>query len=299
MFIFVITFLFQDHQSTTAIHLFTMEYETMSNELILCIWEYLSKADAIFSFSNLNDRLTRLLTEFCHMYTEISLLHASLTACRFLSRHIPRTDEWCLNLVSLQLGHPHRCAQIDMFANEVFATLAENHFTSLGRPCLNVSPELLTVILMRKKILLPLFPQLKNLVIRQFTAMSDHCRDILLNLVAGSPTMKTMMWYSYRLQVHHSRALFDWLFRPSISHARASGLERCQVNSGFDNLGYELMYEHTIIAGYQPHLSLACLNIDVLNLKTLYVLLHYLPALQQLGKPSISPEVTLSELHSP
>ena len=260
-----------------------MEYETMSNELILCIWEYLSTADTIFSFSNLNDRLTRLLTDFCHMYTAISLRHASLAACRFLSHYIPRSDEWRVNLVSLQLGHPHRCAQMEMFANEVFTTLAENHFASLGRPCLQVTPELLTVILMRKKILLPLFPQLKKLVIQQSASMSDHCRDILLNLVAGSATMKTMIWHSYLLQVHHSRALFDWLFRPSISHARACGLERCQVNSAFDNRGYELIYEHTIIAGYQPHLSLTYLHIDLLNLKTLYVLLHYLPALQKLG----------------
>jgi hypothetical protein len=74
------------------------------------------------------------------------------------------------------------------------------------------------------------------------------------------------------------------LFRPSISRAHSTSLERCRFQSAYLNRGFELIYEHAIIAGYQPHSSLTCLTVDVRNLKTLYVLLHYLPALKQLGE---------------
>lgn len=262
----------------------TMKFETMSNELVLCVWDYLSKADTIFSFSDLNDRLTQLLFQFCHMHKELSLRHASLSACRFFSRQIPRTNEWCLGIQILELGNRHRCGQLEMFANEVFTVQVQNHFTRLGRPCPTITPDHLPVLLMHKKSGPPLFPQLTKMIVWQATTMSDHCRSILLNLVARSTCMKNLIWSSDRLQVHHSRALFDWLFRPSLTHANAIDLQRCQLKSVSCSLGFELIYEHTIIAGYRPHLSLTFLYIDVLNWKTLRVLLHYLPALKQLGE---------------
>jgi hypothetical protein len=137
---------------------------------------------------------------------------------------------------------------------------------------------------MRRKSGTPLFPLLTKMIVWQVTTMSDHCWDVLLNLVARSPCMKTLIWSSDRLQAHHSRPMFDWLFRPSLTHANASDLQQYQRKSVAYGLGFELTYEHTIIGGYQPHVTLTFLYIDVLNWKTLRILLHYLPALEQLGE---------------
>jgi hypothetical protein len=108
--------------------------------------------------------------------------------------------------------------------------------------------------------------------------MDEDCRDILLKVVASGSTMRTFTWRSCSYQTHHSKSFFDWLFRCSIN------LNNYRLESPLEENGFELTYQHTLINNYLPHQSLTYLTINVLNLSTLDILLHYLPKLQYLGK---------------
>ncbi len=108
-----------------------LQFEDMSNELILCVWDQLVAADVIYSFLHLNTRINSLLLEFCELYKQLDLRYCSLSACRFLSHQVPTMIEWCLGLTVLKLGNRYRCSQMDMFADEVAKSIIlqgkENH----------------------------------------------------------------------------------------------------------------------------------------------------------------------------
>ncbi len=73
-------------------------FESMSNELILCVWDQLSSADVIYSFSHLNTRIDSLLLEFHALYKELDLRYCSLSACRFFYHQVPNVIEWRFNI---------------------------------------------------------------------------------------------------------------------------------------------------------------------------------------------------------
>ncbi|CAF4455858.1 unnamed protein product, partial [Adineta steineri] len=81
-----------------------MKLEDISNELFLCIWDQLSMADAIYSFSNLNTRIDRMLLKFCGLYNKLDLRYCSLSIFRYFSHQIIMKDEWRLNLTVLKIG---------------------------------------------------------------------------------------------------------------------------------------------------------------------------------------------------
>jgi hypothetical protein len=185
--------------------------------------------------------------------------------------------EWRLGLTVLKLGNRYRCYQLEMFANEVAKSFVANHFASQGTQCNNMSKDLFRVLITFNKHIQPIFPQLTSLVIIQTTCMSDNTRDTLLFVVASGSAMRKFIWIAYLKQTHHARSFFDWLFRCSIN------LNSYTLTNPAAQSCFELTYEHTIISGYVPHHSLTYLEIDILNLTTLRLLLHYLPQLQHLG----------------
>ena len=51
-------------------------FENLSNELILCVWDYLHRVDIIFGFANLNERITPLPSRIrWHVQGTESALH--------------------------------------------------------------------------------------------------------------------------------------------------------------------------------------------------------------------------------
>ncbi|CAF4480991.1 unnamed protein product [Rotaria magnacalcarata] len=122
----------------------------------------------------------------------------------------------------------------------------------------------------------PIFPQLASLVVFQFISINEDSRDTLLFAIAGGSSMRTFTWNTCSNRTHHSRALFDWLFRCSVN------LVSYKLQTPPRENGFELKYEYTIVNAYVPHRSLVYLQISILNLNTLYVLLHYLPQLKHL-----------------
>jgi hypothetical protein len=145
----------------------------------------------------------------------------------------------------------------------------------------NESNDSFPLLMTNNKQLQPMFSQLVSFVVFQTTHISDNCRDILLYAVAGGPTLRTFTWRACGKQTHHSKAFFDWLFRYS------RNLHSYQLTTHLSQTCFELTYEHTRINSYIPHCLLINLHISVVNLVTLYVLLHYLPQLQHLGEKSI------------
>jgi hypothetical protein len=252
--------------------------EDMSNELLLCVWDQLSIADVIYSFSNLNHRIHQLLLEFCGLYKELDLRYCSLSAFRFFCHQVPLIHEWRVNLTNLKLGNRYRCSQTDLFANEVVKSFVSRYFARQGKRCDNSSKDLFRMIISYNKHLEPIFPQLSSLSIFQSTSIDEDCRDIFLYIVASGSTMRRFTWRSCSYQTHHSRAFFDWLFRCSIN------LSGYRLESPLGENGFELTYQHALMSDYLPHQSLTYLAINVLNLATLETLLHYLPKLQYLGK---------------
>jgi hypothetical protein len=247
-----------------------MHFEDLSNELILCIWDQLLEVDVIFSFCNLNNRITSLLHEFYGLYTKLNLRYSSLSVCRYFCRQVPNMIEWRLGLTVLKLGNRYRCCQLEMFTNEIaksFMLREEEQY--------NVSNDF-RLLMTSNKHLQPIFPHLVSLVVFQSTCISDNCRDILLYSVAGGSAMRTFTWRSCGMQTCNSKAFFDWLFRCS------RNLNSYQLITHISQTGFELTYEHTLINGYTHH-SLISLQINVVNFLTLNILLHYLPQLQHLG----------------
>jgi hypothetical protein len=254
-----------------------LQFEDMSNELILCVWDQLVAADVIYSFLHLNTRINSLLLEFCELYKQLDLRYCSLSACRFLSHQVPTMIEWCLGLTVLKLGNRYRCSQMDMFADEVAKSIVASHFAREGKSCTNLPKNIFRILMLHNKQIQPIFPQLITLVVFQSISINEDSRDVLLFAVAGGSSMRTFTWNTCSNQTYHSRALFDWLFRCS------ANLVSYKLQTPLRENGFELKYEHTIVNAYGPHHSLIYLKISVLNLNTLYVLLHYLPQLEHLG----------------
>jgi hypothetical protein len=254
------------------------KFEDMSNELLLCIWDQLSFADVIYSFSHLNSRIHQLLLEFCKLYQELDLRYCSLTAYRYFCHQLPMMNEWRLNLTVLKLGNRYRCSQTDLFANEVIKLFVAKYFANQGQQYVNPSKSPYRMILSYQKHFEPFFPQLTSLFIFQSTSINEDCRDILLYIVAGGSAIRTVTWRSCSYQTHHSKAFFDWLFRCSIN------IDSFRLQNPSGENGFELTYQHALMSDYLPHQSLTYLAINVLNLATLETLLHYLPKLQYLGK---------------
>jgi hypothetical protein len=250
----------------------------MSNELLLCIWDQLSFADVIYSFSHLNSRIHQLLLEFYKLYKELDLRYCSLAAFRYFCYQVPMMNEWRLNLTALKLGNRYRCSQINSFVNEVIKSFIAKYFANQDKQYLNPSKDLFRMIMSSNKRLEPFFPQLTSLVIFQSISIDEDCLNILLYNVAGGSTIHTFTWRACSYQTHHSKELFDWLFQCSIN------IESFRLQSPVGENGFELTYHHTLINGYLPHQSLTYLTINVLNLTTLETLFHYLPKLQYLGK---------------
>jgi hypothetical protein len=253
------------------------QFEHLSNELILCVWDQLTDADVMYSFSHLNTRINSLLLTFRGLYKQLDLRYCSLSACRFFCRQVPFMIEWRHGLNVLKLGNRFRCAQIDMFVGEVAKSIVTSHFARQGRSCDNTPKDILRILMTYSKHIQPIFPQLVSFIIFQSIPISEDFRDVLLFVVAGGSSMRTFAWNACANQTNHSRAFFDWLFRCSIN------LISYKLKTLPDENAFELKYEHTIINAYVPHHSLIYLTINVFNLTTLYVLLHYLPQLEHLG----------------
>ncbi|CAF2413171.1 unnamed protein product [Rotaria sp. Silwood2] len=249
----------------------------MSNELILCIWDQLTSADVMYSFLNLNIRFDSLLKEFHGLYKQLDLRYCSLSACRFFCHQVSSTIEWRLGLTILKLGNIYRCSQTNMFADEVTKSIVTNHFSKEERSCNNSSKDIFHTLMTYDKHMRPIFPQLVSFIVFQSISISEDSRDTLLFAVAGTSSIRTFTWNVSSNQTHHSRAFFDWLFRCSINLINYK-LQTPQCGEGF-----ELKYKHTIVNSYVPHHSLISLTISILNLRTLHVLLHYLPQLEYLG----------------
>jgi hypothetical protein len=249
----------------------------MSNDLILCVWDQLSSADVIYSFSHLNTRINSLLVEFHALYKKLDLRYCSLSACRFFCRQAPNMIEWRLGLTVLKLGNRYRCSQMDLFGDEIAKSIVANHLARQGKSCDNISKDIFCILMTCPKHIRPIFPQLVSFVVFQTTSISEEFRNTLLYGVAGGSAMRTFTWNASTHQAHHSRSFFDWLFRCSVN------LVSYQLTTPPCENGFELMYEHTVIHDYVPHRSLVYLKINILNLSTLYVLLHYLPQIEHLG----------------
>ena len=259
-----------------------MQFEHLSNEIILCIWDQLSLADVIYSFSHLNTRINSLLLEFHGLYKELDIGYCSLSACRFLCRQVPSMIEWRLGLTTLKLGNLYRCCQMDMFAVEVRKFIVENHFARQGRSCDSVPKDAFRLLMTYSKNIQPIFPHLISFSVFQSVLISEDSRDTLLFAIAGGSSMRNFTWNACSNQTHHSRAFFNWLFR------RSRNLISYNLQTPpFEN-GFELQYEDTLINGYVPHPFLTSLIINVVNLNTLDVLIHYLPQLKHLGNDSLT-----------
>ena len=256
-----------------------MVFESLANELILCVWDYLCTPDLLFSFSQLNNRITHLLLAYTKGYKELDLRYGSLSACRWIYRHVVVTPEWCRSLSVLKLGNVYRCAQLEMFASEFMSSLIANGHVKGEQRCYKRNKDRFHALMERSKNVSPIFPQLTTLDVRQPISITDECRDTLLHLVANSSNMCTFNWKSSCQEIHHSKALFDWLFL--CTNGR---LNQCRLITTRDARGYRLSYHHTISASYQPHQSLNSLTVSILNFSSLPILLHYLPMLQNLGK---------------
>jgi hypothetical protein len=254
-----------------------MNFENLSNEVILCIWDQLSTPDVIFSFCHLNYRINSLLYEFYGLFKTLDLRFGSLSACRYFCRQVPTMTEWRLGLTVLKLGNRYRCCQLEMFANETAKSFVANHCASRGIQCNNMSKDFFRILITFNEHMEPLFPQLVSLVFLQSRCMDDDIRDTLLFVAASGSAMRKFDWTTYLTKTHHTKSFFDWLFRCS------GNLNSYRLINPLGKCGFELTYEYTIINGYVPHQSLTYLNVDVLNLTTLRVLLHYLPQLQNLG----------------
>ena len=240
------------------------KFEDMSNELLLSICDQLSFADTIHSFSRLNSRIDQLLLEFYKLYKKLDLRYCSLSACRFLSRLVPSTSDWNFGLTILRLGNSARCSQVELFLDGVIKSLVEQQ-ENFSRHSKSY------------KHLKPIFPQLTSLHISLTRLFDENSIDILLSVIAGGSKMRRFACHTCPSQIHHSQLFFDWLFRCSTNlvHYR---LQISQLDDGF-----QLTYEHTINQNYVPHHCLVYLKIDILDLNTFYVLIHYLPKLEYLG----------------
>ncbi|CAF0813267.1 unnamed protein product [Adineta steineri] len=253
-----------------------LQFEDMSNELILCVWDQLVAADVLYSFSNLNTRFDSLLVEFHGLYKQMDLRYCSLSACRFFCQQMANTNEWRLGLTILKLGNCYRCSQTDMFVEEMIKFLGTNHFVKTEKSYNNNPKDIFDVLMASNKYIEPIFPQLACLVVFQTIPISETFLNCLLFAAAGGSSLRRFIWSSCYNQTHHSRALFNWLFRCSAS------LVSYKLRAPPCEDGFELQYEYTLINNYTPHCSLISLTINILNLTTLYVLLHYLPQLEHL-----------------
>ncbi len=154
-------------------------FEDLSNDLILCIWDQLLAVDVIFSFGNLNNRMTSLLDKYCGLYTEMNLRYSSLSVCRHFCRLVPNMIEWRLGLTVLKLGSLYRCCQLEMFTNEVAKFLMSRQGEQYNHISMTINESLQ-----------PISPQLVLLDIFQAGCITNNCRDILLSAVASGSSMR-------------------------------------------------------------------------------------------------------------
>ncbi|CAF1368399.1 unnamed protein product [Adineta ricciae] len=253
-----------------------LQFEDVSNDLILCVWDHLVAADVIYSFSNLNSRINSLLSEFCGLFNQLDLRYCSLPACRFFCRQVTSVIEWRLNLTVLKLGNRYRCSQTDMLAEEIIKSFVANHFAKIEKPYDNVSEDIFRSLITNGTNIPPIFPRLISLVVYQPVPISEVYRDVLLFSVANGSLLRSFTWNSCASQTYHSSAFFDWLFRYS------TNLVNYKLQTAPDTNGFELKYDHATLNTYIPHSSLINLTIHILNLSTLHILLHYLPQLEHL-----------------
>ncbi|CAF0983838.1 unnamed protein product [Adineta ricciae] len=253
-----------------------MKLEGISNDLFLCIWDHLTKTDVIYSFSNLNARIDCMLFKFCGLYKELDLRYCSLSIFRHFSHEIIMKDGWRLNLTTLKIGNPYRCPQMTILADEVTKFFMKNSFIRKDNQNNNSLTLLRMMKSLKKKNVESLFPQLNTLIVFQNITMDENCRDIFLYGIACGSSLRTLKWRTCSYQTHHSKSFFDWLFQCSIS------LQKYHFENTLGESGFELSYHHTLINNYQFHQSLLDLRINILNLSTVFVLLHYLPKLQWL-----------------
>ncbi|CAF1653756.1 unnamed protein product [Adineta ricciae] len=248
-----------------------LQLEHMSNEIFLCVWDYLPSADVIYSFSNLNNRINRLLSEFYGLYKELDLQYCSLSACRFISRVVPSTSNWHYSLTVLRLGNLFQCSQVDLFLDGLIKSIVEKQ----GKSSDSISKDFFCNPTSFKH-LKPIFPQLISLHIDLAKLFDEHSIVLLLSVIAGGTKMRRFTCHTCSSQIRHSQLFFDWLFRCS------TNLVHYQLQSSQTDDGFQLTYEHTITQNYIPHHSLVYLKIDILDLNTFYVLIHYLPGLEHL-----------------
>ncbi|CAF1613865.1 unnamed protein product [Adineta ricciae] len=214
-----------------------------------------------------------MLLEFCGLYKKLDLRYCSLSIFRYFSHRIIMKDEWRLNLTVLKIGNRYRCSQIPLLLDEVikfFIKQDKKYKYSSSRNFLHIINSL------KKKNIEGIFPQLNTLVIFQSVSMNEYYRDIFLYGIACGSSLHTLKWLTCSYETHHSKSIFDWLFQCS------TNLQKYQLENPLGENGFELSYQHTLINNYQCHQSLINLKINLLNLSTLYVLLHYLLKLQLL-----------------
>jgi hypothetical protein len=166
---------------------------------------------------------------------------------------------------------------MDMFASEVRKFLIRSHFSRQGKSFDNISKDAFRLIMAYSKNIQPIFPQLISFSVFQSVLVNEDNRDILLFGVAGGSSMRKFSWDACSKQTHYSRAFFNWLFRHSFN------LTHFQLQTIPDESGFELKYEDTLINAYVSHQFLIELKIQILDMSTLDVLLHYLPQLEHLG----------------
>ena len=151
-------------------------FECLPHELVLCIWDNLSKADAILSFSHLNHRFSSLLVHDCNLHHQLNLSDSSLASFRFFCRPIERSSEWCSHLTVLRVEYELDYAQLDLPANTVRAAVQRQQST-VG--------------------LTSVFSRLISLHVEQVQWISGEMRDLLLYQVASASTLRTMRWKSH------------------------------------------------------------------------------------------------------
>lgn len=250
-----------------------MQFEDLSNEVLLCIWEHLLDVEVIFSFSNINNRLNSLLHEYCGLYRKIDLRYSSLSLFHYFCQQILSVCEWRENLNILKLGNFYRCCQLNILTSEITKSLmfkfknVQNHSENNSHFFIETN-----------KYLKPIFPNLTSIVIVQTTHISDNCREILLYAVASGPTMRHFVWSTCSRQSYTSKAFSDWLFQ--CSH----NLHSFQYTTRGNLTCFQLTYEDTLTNGYISHNSLINLDVCIVDFTTLIVFLHYLPQLQHLSK---------------
>ena len=161
--------------------------------------------------------------------------------------------EWRVDLTILKLGNCYRCSQSDLLAEEVIKSVVAHYFVKTGKSSDGPPKDIFDVLMTYSKYIEPIFPQLISLVVFQSVSISQSFLNCLLYVVAGGPLLRRFILNLCANQTHHSRTIFDWLFRCSIN------LVNCKILTPPCEDGFELQYEHTVINNYISSLF-SCLS---------------------------------------